>query len=242
MDGGAMFRAAYQDWFRPAGLSTIGPVATAGIPMDDRLVARGGRQQRARAQWEQEADARTFWTAFYDYKRIDNLNFSVTPFNVSDDDQLTKLRSFDYGRLQRDLYEFISAPDFDAGAIRIAGAAVNRIVSESFSVNARYQYTTSRNTGPSYADRQIPYLPHHAGEIGATWVTPQRVFFTTRAVYRTERFTDQANLQPIRRGFDAAADIFWETRDKRLRVHAGIDNAFHPTLPTQYFASLVLLF
>jgi tetratricopeptide (TPR) repeat protein len=242
MDGGAMFRAAYQDWFRPVGLSTIGPVATAGIPMDDRLVTRGGRQQRARAQWELEADARTFWTAFYDYKRIDNLKFSVTPFNVSDDDQLTKLRSFDYGRLQRDLYEFISAPDFDAGAIRIAGAAVNRIVSESFSVNARYQYTTSRNTGPSYADRQIPYLPRHAGEIGATWVTPQRVFFTTRAVYRTERFTDQANLQPIRRGFDAAADIFWETRDKRLRVHAGIDNAFHPTLPTQYFASLVLLF
>jgi Flp pilus assembly protein TadD len=242
MDGGAMFRAAYQDWFRSVDLSTIGPVATAGISMDDRLVARGGRQQRARAQFEQDADARTFWTAFYDYKRIDNLRFSVSPFNVSDDDQLTKLRSFDYGNLHRDLYEFILPPDFDAGAIRIAGAAVNRIVSDSFSVSARYQYTTSRNTGPSYADRQIPYLPRQTGEIGATWVTPQRVFFTTRAVYRTKRFTDQANLQPIRTGFDAAADIFWETRDKRLRVHAGIDNAFHPTLPTQYFASLGLLF
>jgi Flp pilus assembly protein TadD len=242
LDAGAMLRAAYQDWFRPAGLSTMGPVATAGIPMDDRLVARGGRQQRARAQWEQEADAHTFWTAFYDYKRIDNLRFSVSPFNVSDDDQLTKLRTFDYGNLHRDLYEFISAPEFDAGVIHIAGAAVNRIVSEVFSVSARYQYTESRNTGTRHPDARIAYLPRHATEVGATWVTPQRVFFTTRIVFRSERFTDEANLQPIRRGADAAADIFWETRDKRVRLHAGVDNAFHPTRPTQYFTTLVFLF
>jgi hypothetical protein len=242
MGAGAMLRAAYQDWFRPVSLSTIGPVATAGIPMDDRLVARGGRQQRGRAQWEDEVDARTFWTAFLDYKRIDNLRFSVTPFNVSDDDQLTKLRSFDYGRLQRDLYEFISPPDFDAGVVRIGGGAVNRIVSDTVSVNARYQYTESRNTGRRYAGMKIQYLPRHAGEIGATWITPRRIFFTTRAVYRTGRFTDEANTSPIRSGFDAAADIFWETPDKRLRLHAGVDNAFHPTRPTQYFASLVFLF
>jgi tetratricopeptide (TPR) repeat protein len=238
----SMIRAAYQDWYRPANLSTIGPVATAGIPMDDRLVARGGHQQRARVQWEQEAGARTFWTAFADYKRIDNLRFSVSPFNVSDDEQLTKLRSFDYGSLQRDIYEFISAPEFDAGAIRIAGAAVNRIVSDTLSVNARYQYTVSRNTGEHFPGRRIAFLPRQAAEVGATWIAPQRIYFTTRAVYRTARFSDEANLSPVRSGFDAAADIFWETADKRLRVHAGVDNAFHPTRPTQYFASLVLLF
>ena len=210
--------------------------------MDDRFIARGGRQRRGRAQFEQEADARTFWTAFYDYKRIENHRFSVSPFNVSDDDQLTKLRSFDYGNLHRDLFEFISVPDFDAGVIRIGGAAVNRIVTESLSLSARYQYTTSRNTGVKHAGAWVPYLPHHAAEIGATWISAQRIFFTTRTVYRSRRFTDEANLQPVRSGFDTAADVFWETRDKRLRLHGGVDNAFHPTRPTQYFATLVFLF
>jgi hypothetical protein len=123
LDDHISVRAAYQDWVRPMGTSTLGPVATAGIPMDDRLVARGGRQRRARGQFEWEGE-RTYGTLYYDWKEMDNLRFSYEPFFITEDENLYKLRNFDYGQLAaEDLYEFISPPSFDGARITIAGAA-----------------------------------------------------------------------------------------------------------------------
>ena len=51
--GTAVLRAAFQQRTRPwAALSTVGPVATAGIPLDDTLVLPGGHQRRGRVQLE----------------------------------------------------------------------------------------------------------------------------------------------------------------------------------------------
>lgn len=238
-----LLRAAYQDWIRPMGTSTLGPVATAGIPMEDRLVARGGRQKRARVQLEAEASSRTFVSAYVDHKKIENRRFSFSPFLVSEDENLSKLRDFDYGRLGAlDLYEFISAPEFDAGRITLSGAAVNQVMTDVLSLSVKYQYTTSRNTGPNFPGRMIAYHPKNAGAFGLTFVSPYRIYFTTRVVYRSLRYTDEANLSPYRAGWDGACDIFWESFDKRLRLRFGVDNAFHKEKPTLYSASFVLNF
>jgi hypothetical protein len=236
-------RAAYQDWIRPMGTSTLGPVATAGIPMDDRVVARGGRQKRARAQLEIEAAPRTFLTAYVERKEIENLRFSLSPFNVTEDENLSKLRDFDYGRLAAgDLYEFISAPEFDAGKITLGGAALNQIVTDTVSFGLKYQASSSRNTGASFPGNRIAYHPRHAAALSFTFVSPQRIYFTSRAVYRTLRYTDEANLSPFQPGWDGAMDFFWESIDKRLRLRLGVDNAWHKEKSPQYSVSVVLNF
>jgi outer membrane receptor protein involved in Fe transport len=53
-------RLAYQDWLRPTTYSALQPVATAGIPLDDRLVMRGGEMQRLRLQGEWETTPQSF--------------------------------------------------------------------------------------------------------------------------------------------------------------------------------------
>ena len=238
-----LLRAAWQDWLRPLGTSTLGPVATAGIPMDDRLVARGGRQERGRVQVEVEASPRTYLVAYADQKDIDNKRFTASPFFISEDENLFKLKSFDYGQLgAEDLYEFISAPEFDGARIRIGGAAWDQVLGRTLSMRMRYEYTDSRNTGPNYPGNKIAYLPRHAASIGLTWMSPYFIYMTQRAVYRTERFVDEANLAARKPGWDAAADWFWETRDKRWRVRFSLDNVFHKEKTTLYTLVLVANF
>jgi tetratricopeptide (TPR) repeat protein len=232
--GRALVRAAYQDWIRPLGTSTLGPVATAGVPMDDRLVARGGWQKRARGQLEW-AGAKTFGTLYYDWKELDNLRFGYEPFFITEDENLAKLRNFDYGQLAaEDLYEFISPPSFDGARIEIAGASLNRILTRTFSLRLRYEYTESRNTGQTHAGKRVPYLPAHAFAPALTYMGPRRVYATARAVYRTQRYADEANLAPLQAGWDVASDIFWESPGKRFRVRFSLDNWLHEEKPTLY--------
>ncbi|MGE5096747.1 MAG: FecR domain-containing protein [Betaproteobacteria bacterium] len=241
--GHALVRAAYQDWIRPMGTGTLGPVTTAGIPVDDRLLAAGGRLERTRVQVEAESSARTFWTLYADHKEIDNRRFSVSPFLISEDENLSKLRNFDFGSLaSEDLYEFISAPEFDAGRIRIAGAAVNHVLTDVLSVRARYEYTDSRNTGASFAGNHIAFHPRHAALLAATYVTPRRLFFMTRATYRTLRYTDEGNLSPRQPGWDVATDLFWESRDKRQRLRFSTDHLLHKERHPLYTFVLTLSF
>lgn len=238
-----MLRAAWQDWVRPVGTSTLGPLATAGIPMDDRIVARGGHQRRERVQLEAETSARTFWTLFADRKRIDNRRFSYSPFFISEDENLSKVRLFDYAQLgAEDLYEFISAPEFDGARITIAGAALNHVISPTWSLRARYEHTNSENTGEAFNGKRIAFLPPHAASIGATWMSPWRIYMTQRAVYRTRRFVDEANLVERAPGWDLSADWFWETADKRWRVRFSLDNVLHKERHTLYTLVLVASF
>jgi hypothetical protein len=238
-----LVRAAYQDWWRPAGLSTLAPVATAGIALDDRLVSRGGHLKRLRGQVENEASPTFYWSAFADYKKIDNQRFSLSPFIVTEDENLSKLKDFDFGRLGAgDLYEFGSIPEFDGGRVKLAGVSLNTIATSTVGLSGRYVYTDSQNTGENYPGNHIAYHPRHTAAFGVTWVSAERIFFSSRAVYRTLRYTDEANLVPYRPGWDVAADLFWESEDKRVRVRAGVDNGFHRDRDPQYSVTFVANF
>jgi hypothetical protein len=70
----------------------------------------------------------------------------------------------------------------------------------------------------------IPYLPRHQATLGASWAPGRHAFVTAQAVYRTRRFADAANLQPLAPGWDAQLDAFMETADKRWSVEAFAGN------------------
>lgn len=227
------WRVAYQDWLRPAGMSSLGPVATAGIPLDDRLVMRGGELQRARLQGEWEATPATFLTGYLDYKDIDNRRFSIRPFAVSELESLSKLRPRDYGQLMReDLYEFVDTPDYAGATIRQAGLAVNRMLGQEWGLMARYLYTDADNSqGTSFA---VPYLPRHAVALGATWIRPDGWYLAGRLVHRSRRYADEARLSELSAGVSGDLDVFWQSSDKRWLLRFSANDLFDENLDSQY--------
>jgi len=236
-----LLRLAYQDWLRPRGFSTLGSVATAGIPLDDRMVPAGGELERLRGQLEWGFDHATFATAYLDYEEIESNPFALTPFQLNENDTLQKLRHRDLGSLARsDMLEFVNTPDYESGRIMTGGLSLNRILNRNWSLYGRYIYRDSQNTGRNYNGAQLPYLPDHTLAGGATYVDPDGWYFTSRLVYRTERFTDEANTQPLEAGFDGAFDLFWQSQQKEWLLRFSVDQAFHPDLDTQYTAEVNL--
>ncbi|RAB63157.1 hypothetical protein DN565_31145, partial [Burkholderia multivorans] len=66
-------RAVWQQWTQPASVSTLAPVATAGIPLDDQLVATGGTAKRGVMQLHYEPDNKTSLDAVLNYTKVQNL-------------------------------------------------------------------------------------------------------------------------------------------------------------------------
>lgn len=228
-------RLAFQNWLRPAGFSSLGPVATAGMPLDDRLVQRGGELKRYRAQLDWEFTPRTFATGFVEHKRIDNASFSVTPYSVNELESLGKLRPRDLASLMRsDLLEFINTPDYAGGRIDSAGGALNHLLTEHWALIGRYSYADSRNTGLSYPGLEVPYIARHTLAGGATWAHPRGWYFTGLLLYRSARFADEANERPLQPGWNASFDLFRESRDKHWMLRFAIDDLLDRNLNPQY--------
>ncbi len=210
-------RIAWQNWLRPAGFSSLAPVATAGIPLDDRLVRRGGELNRGHVQGEWELDSRTFLHGFLDYKDIDNRRFDIRPFSVGELESLNKLRPRDYGQLLRDdLYEFVDAPDYAGGLIKSLGMGINRVLGREWGVMGRYLYTVSENR--TDANLAVPWLPRHTLALGATWINPRGWYVAGLLAWRSERFQDEANNVGLDAGVSGDLDIFWESSDKHWLV------------------------
>lgn len=236
-DARTHLRMAWQRWVRPSTFSSLGPVATAGITLDDRLVSRGGELNRVRLQGEWETTPSTFLTGYLDYKDIDNKRFSIRPFAVSELESLGKLRPRAYGQLMRDdLYEFVDAPDYAGGTIRTGGFAVNHMLNKEWAVIARYAYIDSRNS--TNAGLDIPYLPRHTLSVGATWVKPDGWYLAGLLTHRGRRYTDEANTAPLDAGLSGNLDIFRESRDKHWLTRFSADNLFDQNRDTQYTAEL----
>ncbi len=236
-----LLRVAYQNWLRPRGFSSLGSVATAGIPLDDRLVPAGGELERLRLQLEWGFDQQTFATAYLDYEEIDSNRFDLTPFQLNENDDLQKLRHRDLGSLARsDMLEFVSTPDYESGRILTGGLSINRILTRNWSLYGRYIHRDSENTGSTYRGAEIPYLPEHTLAGGATYAAPDGWYFTSRLVYRSERYTDEANSRPLEAGFDGAFDLFWQSKQKDWLWRFSVDQAFHPDLDVQYTAEVNL--
>jgi len=218
----SLARAACRRWIRPTSLDTLAPVAIAGMPLSDQLVYAGGQLDQCRGQLEWSDAARTFATVFVEGSRVHNL---VSPLDgvqntASDVTNLDRLRNRALAPPPKpDQLEDL--PVYSEGRVVRTSVAFERIVTPRIGLRAYYTYTESENTDPNFAARgipqnaKIPYLPRHQLNVGGTVAPGWHTFVTLQAVYRTQRFTDEANTQVLRTGWDAQANVFWETPDKR---------------------------
>ncbi len=242
-----LVRIAHQRWKRPPSMGSLGPVATAGIPLDDRMVLRGGELTRTRGQVEWELTPRTFAMAFADHEEIDNRMFDparfTLPFAVNELESLGKLRPRDPMALTRqDLLEFVNTPEYEAGRVTSAGAALNQLLGGGLGVFARCTTFASKNTGASCEGNRLPYLPELAGALGVSWVDPGGWTFVTRFVHRGERYTDEANTVLLQEGWSGSCDLFWESPDKRWLARLAADEMGNPDRDTQYTAEVDVRF
>lgn len=233
-----LLRLAYQDWRRPVASNSLGPVATAGIPLEDRLVARGGEIERGRAQLEWEWSASTFTSVFAEYARVQNedaVSDLTDDFGFSgsaDLNQLLGLTSILYA--DDDLLE--EDPDFGAGKVTRAGANLNRILTDALSLYARYQYAESKNSGTDYEGLELPYLPRHTLAVGSNWISPQKIVVVPEATFRSSRFADEANDIYLEPGWSLALDVVWESRDKHWLAGVWMDYVLEPNYSKEYGA------
>ena len=236
-------RAAYQKWMQPASTSSIAPVATAGIEIDDRLVAAGGRGERGRVQFHTEFDGLTQLSAFYDDEKVTNLGKLGFRIPVPQIQFVELLRNAQIINVAtQDLLEGV--PDFDSGRLKSGGFAVNRMLSSQFSLGAKYIRSNDRatinvrddsgNVVASTESAHIPFIPKNLAAIGVTWSSPQRIYFSAQAVYRSQRYADRDNTSLLRSDYTGTVAVFYETPGKRLIFGAGAGNLWSKAQKESY--------
>jgi Flp pilus assembly protein TadD len=223
---GLTARAAWQRWLRPAAIGSLGATATAGIAVDDRFVLPGGKLERTRAQLEWEAAKGLLLAAYADRQEIDNLysELAGTLNNRPDSSNLERLRNRSFNNLAS-LNELEGYPALSRGELREAGASVNFIPSRHLSLYAEGVYSDSENTLAS-PGALFAYLPKKRAALGATLFTDRRILVGARAIYRGERFRDEANSPALRLPAEWVGTVqaYWETADKRWSVELLVTN------------------
>jgi len=241
--GGYGVRAAWQRWLQPVSTSTLAPVATSGIPLDDRLVASGGKGERSAVQAFFDAGSSTHLSLAYDNNKVTNLGKLGFRIPVPQIQFVELLRNAQLVNVNNsDLLE--GTPDFDAGRVETGAIAFNHMISREWSVAARYAYTKNRatifvrdDTGNIVSDTddaRVPFIPKNLGTIGVTWVSPWRVYLSAMAVYRSERYADRDNTQLLPTDTTGTVAVFWETQDKRFILGVGAGNLGSKTAKEQY--------
>jgi Flp pilus assembly protein TadD len=243
LGGGATLRGAYQKWLRPASYNSLASIATAGIPLDDALVLPGGTLSRTRGQLDWELSPAWFITAFADHRKVDNLN------SPKDGVLNTRADVTNLDRLRQTSLANLAAPDqleatpiFARGTATSGGLTANHLLSPNFAAYLGYVNTHSENTGSTYQGKQIPYLPENRATLGLTWAGDQRVTASTQAVWRSARFSDEANLTPMSSGWDMTFKLHWESADKRWSADGYAGNIFKRNTEDLIGANLVARF
>ena len=215
-------RFVAQQWRRPASAGQLAPVDTLGIPVNDRLPSAGGLYRRLRLQYDTEASKTIFFQAFVDQESINNglsgLRSATSDFEVT---QLENLRSRpEVFAAQSDIEE---TPVFVEGDVSTFGLAVNFLLSDRQAISARYLRRNARQQGVN-AGLSIPYLPRDFLQLGSQWSLAGRWLLGARAIYRSARYRDDSNLEPLAGGWAFGLSAYWETADKRSSVQAILDN------------------
>jgi hypothetical protein len=242
-------RAAWQQWTQPASVSTLAPVSTAGIELDDRLVSAGGNAKRGVVQVHFEPDDLTALSGFIDYEKVRNLGesgFRIPTPQIEFVDLLRNAQTSNVTAL--DLAE--GTVDFDAGRTTSAGITINRILTPTLSIAAKY--VRARNEADIYFKddagnlavatgiAKIPFVPRDFFSTGMTWVTPQHVYLSAQAVYRSRRFVDRDNTEAtaLRADWNGQIVAFWETPDKRWIFGAAALNLGSKGAAERYLADV----
>lgn len=233
-------RLAGQKWRRSASAGTLSEVDTLGIPVNDKLPTAGGLYERVRLQYDVETNRAAFFQVFLDHEHINNglggQRTAITGFEVT---QLESLRS--RPEVFSPKSDLENTPVFVEGSVSTVGLAANILLSEHQALSANYLFRESRQTGVD-ADLFIPYVPRDYLQLGSQWSLPHRWLLGVSAVYRSSRYRDDANLDPIEAGWSFGLTAYWETANKKSSVQAIADNLLldSKTADTQTDPHLVL--
>ena len=240
LGGMQSLRLVGQRWRRSASAGTLSGVETLGIQVNDRLPTSGGLYERMRLQYDAERNRATFFQAFLDYERINNglggQRTAITGFEVT---QLESLRN--RPEVFSSKSDIENTPVFAEGSVSTVGLAANALLSDRQTISASYLARSSRQTGIN-TGLLIPYVPRHYLQLGSQWSLPERWLLGTSAVYRSTRYRDDTNLDPIRAGWSFGLTAYWETADKKSSVQAILDNLLTDAknADTQPYPRLVL--
>ena len=203
-------RLVCQTWTRPASLSTLAPVAIAGIVTDDQLVLPGGNASRCRGQLEWAAGPYTFISLGAEHQDIENLYSPLTGvLNAPDVTNVDRLRNRILPLAPKpDALE--ATPIFSLGKVTRAFVTLDHIIAPSLAARFNYTYTDSANTYDAFRNNLLPYLPRHQASVGATWTYAQRSYVSAHAIYRSMRFLDESNQTRLEPGWDAQVRAYAE--------------------------------
>ena len=218
---GQLGRLTCQDWTRPASLSTLAPVAVAGIVTDDQLVFPGGKLSRCRAQFEWEVNANTFMSFGVERQQIRNL------YSPLDGVLNTRADVTNLDRLRSRVLPLPPKPDaledtpvFAEANLTRASLSLEHIVNKSLATRINYAYTDSANQLEAFRDNQVPYLPRRQASVGATWTYAGRSYVSAQAVHRSSRFSDESNQVRLEPGWDLQVRAYVEFDRKHWSVEA----------------------
>jgi Flp pilus assembly protein TadD len=233
-----LVRFAYQRFARPASVSTLSPVATAGIPLNDRFAQLGGTSSRYQGQFEWAWTPTTFTTAWAAHETVTNLSLADGVQQAPSLESLQKIRNqILINPAAVDLLE--ETPVFGRGNVTWSGLTLSQLLGRQWSVYSRYMFTSSENTGDQFRGNPIPLLPRHLVALGATWVSTHRVYVTGQAVRRSRRFLDEANQLPsLAPDWHGTLKGYWELPSKRWSFEVNVDDIFSKTDPVAFTADL----
>jgi Flp pilus assembly protein TadD len=223
-------RGAYQDWVRPLSVSTLGNLQTAGIGIEDRLLAAGGRVKRGVVQLAVTMNQDTFLSGRLDHQSIHNPVAPGVDLRTPSLPFLEALRNPQNVNLSSlDILEDV--PDLEDANLNAWSVGFNRLFTPKLSGYLSYFH---QNSSASYADSSLPggrvdglqiaYVPRNAFVIGASWAPGRQSLLGMRATYRSERFEDKENLTPWPASWSLDLLGSWETPDKRWAIAAGALN------------------
>ena len=221
---GLTLRGAWQEWLRPASLSSLKPTSTAGIVLDDRYVLPGGQLERGRVQAEWEVTPTLLVTVFGDRQEVNNLYSTLAGVlnNRPDSSNLERLRNRTFSPLAS-VYVLEGFPQIAGGELREWGGAVNALFTRNLSFFADATGARSEVSGP-FAGNRFPFSPRERYGLGGAWFSDARWSLGAKATYQAERFADEANLVVLPSEWSGSVQAYWESRDKRWSVQLLVIN------------------
>jgi len=239
---GRALHAAYIENVYSPSTHTLAPVAVGAIPIDYQYQRLGSLSRKRALQLDWEIDARTFAWGMLSSQSIANPLFAdgrplVPNLGIAYSDRAGVLAPVAFsGQIAVDPYN--GTPYFGQGDLRQVSAALNRVLTERWSLLGSYTRAQSRNTGATYAGNLLPGVPRHTAVLANVWRHGGRDMTMASLVYRGSRFADEANLVPQGAGWNMNLVLARESGDRRWAWTATLQTPLHGTVRPTLWTSL----
>ena len=92
---------------------------------------------------------------------------------------------------------------------------MNRVLTPRWSVLGSYTWAHARNTSERFFGNGLPGVPRHTAVLANVWRHGGRDTSLVSLVYRSSRFADEANTDPVAAGWSLNLVHARETADRR---------------------------